>query len=105
MKAIVVSLCVIAGAISSLDKAAAAPQNERNLKFAHRQRAVAPHRVDFEPKPEVTGVIPRAVRGGNPLEMLDPFAPAKYGTSEESITSDPEQPGRVDGIKLLNVSF
>lgn len=81
MKAIVFGICVIAGAILLSDQSSAATRNERDardLKFAHRQRAVATRPLDVEPKHEVTGVIPRAIRGGNPLEMLNPFAPAKY---------------------------
>ncbi len=30
------------------------------------------------------GVIPRAVRGGNPLQVLNPFASAQYGSAEEN---------------------
>jgi len=38
---------------------------------------------------EVRGVIPRAVLGGNPLQMLNPKAPARYGTAEQSVAYDP----------------
>src|SRR5437879_4474823 len=34
---------------------------------------------------DVQGVIPRAIRGGNPLQMLNPKAPAKYGTGDQSV--------------------
>jgi hypothetical protein len=37
--------------------------------------------------------------------MLNPFAPAKYGTAEEETVLDPDVPGRGDGIKLFSVSF
>ena len=106
MKAIVFGICVIAGAILLSDQSSAATRNERDardLKFAHRQRAVAPRPLDL--KREVTGVIPRAIRGGNPLEMFNPFAPAKYGTAEDNTILDPEQPDRGDGIKLFSVAF
>jgi len=53
----------------------------------------------------VSGVIPRAVRGGNPLQMLNPFAPAKYGTAEESVLLDSDVPGKATGIKLFSISF
>ena len=54
---------------------------------------------------EVTGVVPRAVRGGNPLQMLNPAAPAKYGTAQESVTFDPRDPGKWKGIKLFTFVF
>src|SRR6478609_7536631 len=41
------------------------------------------------PTAPVDGVIPRAVRGANILQMVNPKAPAKYGTSQEAIVYDP----------------
>jgi len=52
----------------------------------------------------VQGVIPRAVRGGNPLQMLNPNAPAKYGTAEQSVVLDPDT-GKWKGIKLFEIWF
>jgi hypothetical protein len=37
--------------------------------------------------------------------MLNPFAPAKYGTAEENTVFNPDVPGRGDGIKLVGVLF
>jgi hypothetical protein len=51
------------------------------------------------------GVVPRAVRGGNPLQMLNPKAPAKYGTWVESTSFDPNIPGKWKGIKLFEWIF
>jgi hypothetical protein len=52
----------------------------------------------------VQGVIPRATRGGNPLQMLNPFAPAKYGTAAQSVVLDPDT-GKWKGIKLFEILF
>ena len=65
---------------------------------------------------EVTGVIPRAIRGGNPLQMLNPRAPARYGTAEESVLTvrsysprtpvdEPSYPGKWKGIKFFTFLF
>jgi len=65
---------------------------------------------------EATGVIPRAIRGGNPLQMLNPRAPARYGTAEESVATeayyprrstieDPSYPGKWRGIKFFSIVF
>ncbi|HAF03806.1 MAG TPA: hypothetical protein DCG89_08410 [Spartobacteria bacterium] len=56
-------------------------------------------------KKNVQGVVPRAVRGGNPLQMLNPRAPAKYGTWVESTSFDPNIPGKWKGIKLFEIWF
>jgi hypothetical protein len=50
-------------------------------------------------------VIPRAIRGGNPLQMLNPLAPAKYGKADESVSLDPDIPGKVNGINFVSISF
>ena len=57
------------------------------------------------PQPTVSGVIPRAIRGANPLQMLNPFAPAKYGTADDNVSFDPDVPGKVNGINFFSVSF
>jgi len=56
-------------------------------------------------KREVDGVIPRAFQpGGNPLQMINPAAPAKYGTAAEHVVIDP-QTGKWKGIKLFTFNF
>ena len=54
---------------------------------------------------EVTGVIPRAFQGGNPLQMFNPKAPRRYGTAEEAVTYDPYNPGKWKGIKFFEFRF
>jgi hypothetical protein len=73
--------------------------------FEHTHHARQTHRLVIISRPAVSGVIPRAVRGGNPLQMLNPFAPAKYGTSEENISVDPDVPGKVNGINFVSIPF
>jgi hypothetical protein len=62
------------------------------------------------PSPPVTssargGVIPTAFRHGNPLQMLNPAAPARYGNAQEHVTHDPADPGKPKGIKLFEWTF
>jgi hypothetical protein len=47
----------------------------------------------------VDGAIPAAIQGGNPLQMLNPRAPAQYGTAAQHVMLDPET-GKWRGIKL-----
>lgn len=53
----------------------------------------------------VSGVLPRAIRGGNPFQMFNPRAPAKYGTAEQSVSFDPNIPGKWNGIKIFEIRF
>jgi hypothetical protein len=71
------------------------------------QRPIQP-----KPKPlppitarDVQGVIPRAIRGGNPAQMLNPRAPARYGTAEQSVTLKPDGSGKWNGVKLFEIVF
>jgi hypothetical protein len=51
------------------------------------------------------GVIPTAVRHGNPLQMLNPRAPVRYGNSQQHITTDPHDPGKPTGVALFAWEF
>lgn len=57
-------------------------------------------------KEEVRGVLPRAFApGNNPLQMLNPKAPAsRYGTAQQHVVYDPET-GKWRGIKLFEIIF
>ena len=57
---------------------------------------------------DVDGVIPRAIRGGNPLQMLNPNAPRRYGTSQEAVSfdlTDMYHPYKWRGIKFFEFRF
>jgi hypothetical protein len=73
--------------------------------FEHRHHAGQTQRPAIRSQQAVSGVIPRAIHAGNPLQMLNPFAPAKYGTSEENISVDPDVPGKVNGINFVSIHF
>ena len=108
MKTTLFTIGLILGVISlSHESAAATPRHRfsHSAVFTYRHHAIETHAPLIELKPQVMGVIPRIIRGGDPLQMLNPFAPAKYGTAEEDAVLDSDVPGRGDGIKLLNVSF
>lgn len=83
-----------------------------------RSPRVSPHTVSFELRhptremrqpilspQDVSGVVPRAIRGGQPLQMLNPFAPAQYGRARESVSLDPDNLGKVNGINFASISF
>jgi hypothetical protein len=107
MKARTLTIVLVA-ALAACDQASAVTSQHarsHNTTLVQRRHSVQSHRPAAEARPQVTGVIPRAIRSGNPLQMLNPFAPAKYGTAEEDTVLGPDVPGRGDGIKLFSVSF
>jgi hypothetical protein len=73
--------------------------------FEQRHHAHEAHRPAILSERDVSGVIPRAIRGGDPLQMLNPRAAAKYGTAEENVSLDPDVPGKGNGINFFSISF
>lgn len=54
----------------------------------------------------VAGAFPRAARGGNPLQMLNPRAPARYrGSVDDTVTYDQQNPSRITGIILFGIRW
>ena len=82
---------------------ATAPSYTASLEPRHHARQT--HRPATLSQEAVSGVLPRAIRGGHPLQMLNPLAPAKYGTAEENVSLDPDVPGKVNGINFVSISF
>ena len=101
--------CLVAGFLTldqpvqgASDRTAAPSQTN---SFEHRSRARQALRPAILSAPEVSGVIPRAIRGGDPLQLLNLRAPARYGTAEENVSLDPDVPGKWNGIKFFSISF
>ena len=56
--------------------------------------------------PRVDGAAVRAVRSGHPLQMINPGAPAEYGSGQEVVRHEPNDPYQgAQGIKLFVVEF
>jgi hypothetical protein len=106
MKTKTLIACVATGLLTLGQPArAVATAPSHTASFASRHHARQTHRPTPVSEQSISGVIPRAIRGGNPLQMLNPFAPAKYGTAEENVSLDPEVPGKGNGINLFTISF
>ncbi|HEY2615640.1 MAG TPA: hypothetical protein VGI42_08005 [Chthoniobacterales bacterium] len=95
---LIVPFLIVAAASSALAETYTAPITPKRSK--PRERPAPP-----VSQTEVTGVIPRAIRGGNPFQMLNPLAPRKYGTSQEAVTYDQNDPAKWRGIKFFEIRF
>lgn len=51
------------------------------------------------------GAVQAAVRTRKPLQMINPAAPAQYGSGEQHAAHDPKNPGKPKGIVLFAWSF
>src|SRR3954469_8105767 len=81
--------------------ALAAPQKKTFTARVKSRPAPPPPAIKKE---NTDGVLPRATRGGNPFQMLNPKAPPQYGKAEDSVVLDPET-GKGKGIKLFPINF
>ena len=110
MKTEILIACLVTGPLTLGQpvRAAANPANPRSshtTSFEHRHHAHEARRPATLSERDVSGVIPRAIRVGDPVQMLNPRAPAKYGTAEENVSLDPDVPGKGNGIKFFSISF
>ena len=107
MKTCLLILCLVTAAAASAVAQTYRVPIERTRQKSQRERPAPP----ITPR-EVDGVIPRGVRGGNLFQMLNPKAPAKYGTSQDAVCFNPEpmnlpvpQNGRSDAGKWKGIKF
>jgi len=105
MKTKTLIACLATGLLTLGQAARAAATPSHAASFESRHHARQAHRPAPVSERDISGVIPRAIRGGNPLQMLNPLAPAKYGTAEENVSLAPDVPGKWNGINLLSISF
>jgi len=101
---IIVSVCMVAILTGA---AWADPQPTKSSYTAHPKTSTTHTTHANKEAPvikgtQVTGAIPRAA-SGNPLQMLNPKAPAKYGNWVQSTSFDPNVPGKWKGIKLFEI--
>lgn len=92
------------GILMMMAIAASAEPPQHTLRAPIQRSTTRPQKPVPMAERDIQGVIPRALRGGNPLQMLNPRAPAKYGTGEQSVAFNPLT-GKYDQIKLLEIFF
>src|SRR3954465_3264905 len=107
MKTCLLVLCLVATAASSVLAETYSAPVTRTPQKQQQPRKPPP----LAPAP-VDGVIPRGVRGGNFIQMFNPKAPAKYGTSQDAVVFDaapmnsvPGQNGQTDAGKWKGIKF
>ena len=51
------------------------------------------------------GAVQMAIRTGQPIQLINPAAPARFGNGQEHVSHDPNNPGKPKGIVLFDWSF
>jgi hypothetical protein len=97
------SFLIVAAAISAEAQTArgtlTAPAGDTRGDRAERR--TAPTRLR-----QAEGAFPRAARGGNFFQLFNPAAPQRYyGSVDDTVTYDPNDPRRVTGIILVGIRW
>ncbi len=51
------------------------------------------------------GAVQVAIRTGQPIQLINPAAPASYGDGNSRVSHDPKDPGKPKGIVFWSLSF
>jgi hypothetical protein len=79
---------------------------ERKEKYENVPNCNRGRNGDHRFRARIQSTNPRAFSDSrNPLQMLNPWAPPRYGTWVESTSFDPNYPGKWKGIKLFEILF
>ena len=101
---IIIVILAVAFAAAAQDAPAKKSDFAREKKSTARiESRVVPYEV-FRKKATTEGIVEQCVLADNPLQLINPLAPASYGNGEQNVVRDPVG-GRVSGWKILHVRF
>jgi len=112
MKKMLLSL-LLAGATSAAFAQTPAGQGELTTTTTTiaKPSPTAPPGIERPRSPQAAPLVPTegalqvAVRTRRPLQMVNPVAPARYGSGEEHATHDPKDTGKPKGIVFWSLVF
>jgi hypothetical protein len=78
-------------------------QLSARLSKALSANEVKPNEI-VKGKVAVGGIAVAAIKTDSPLQLFNPFAPARYGSAEDSTLHDPGT-GKARGWKLFSIQF
>jgi hypothetical protein len=88
------------------------PGNGETLETQTARRARETTTLLMEEKPNqitvghltYSGIAVQAVKADNPLQLINPAAPAEYGSAEDNLVREP-MTGKQAGLKFFAISF
>jgi hypothetical protein len=69
------------------------------------QKQIPNERPAAAPIVPTEGAVQLAIRTGQPIQLINPAAPARFGNAQERVSHDPKDPGKPKGIVLFAWSF
>lgn len=104
-------LLLIAMALSfgaALAAPALAQQASADADFVapHPKKPSAPTVTAEKPSTfDIAGIVAQAFNVKKPIQLINPLAPAKYGTGHDNVSWDPDKPEKPKGIILLGIQW
>jgi len=104
------TIVILATVLLATGAQAQAPVMERKLE-TERARMARERLMVTKAKPNqivgkhvtYSGIVVQAIKADSPLQLLNPAAPGKYGSGENSVTRDTKS--NVNGLKFLSIEF
>lgn len=64
-----------------------------------------PKKAEQEPLIKLNGSLTQAVKSKQPWQVVNPLAPASYGTGEQNVSQDPDEVGRNEGLLIFGIQW
>ncbi len=98
-------LFAVSGLQAQTSSATISARNNARLN-AQRRTTTRAANATVRVGPRTDGSVVRAARSGNPLQMINPAAPAEYGDGRDVTRHEVDDPfQRPQGLKLFAVEF
>ncbi len=97
------TIATVTNASSALASQALEAQLASRFQRTFTFREVKPNEV-VTGNITLSGIGVEVAKKRNPLQLINPFAPAEYGAPEDNVVRDPIN-GRVTGLKLFAIRF
>ena len=103
---------ILIGVLAALSVSAEPPRSDGSLQTSGAQAAkkrsalTQPGKPNEIVKENVTfsGIAVQLVKTDNPLQLVNPLAPARYGSPEDNTLHDPIS-GKISGLKIFSIRF
>jgi len=115
---VAISLCAVSAVEAQDNSSTTTPRKTHRTTVSTRNSAAVTarlRRIEAQTRsitttapqgPRVDGSVVRAARSGNPLQMINPFAPKEYGDGRDVTRHEPDDAfQRPEGLKLFVADF
>lgn len=64
-----------------------------------------PKKIEQKSLIKLNGSLTEAVKSKQPWQVVNPLAPASFGTGEQNVSQDPDEVGRNEGLLLFGIQW